>query len=174
MKKRHRNEPDPQNPDPSLTYEYLVLAGANIGGSDYLANAKRPKYQRDFARAALLNLYRLQKEQSDREGHNLIDPEIVQFVQRELALCASDPDPLTCIERFLGLRRDRGRPRTPWRDVQIAGEVAKRRKRGETLEQAYNVVAQARPLTPEQVKRIYYACKKADPSEIAMRACESG
>ena len=96
MRKRRRGyeEPDPESPDPSLAYEYLVLAGANIGGSDYLAKAKVPKYQRDFARAALLTLYRQQREQSDPDDHNFIDPQIVQFVQQELTLCASNPDPL--------------------------------------------------------------------------------
>jgi hypothetical protein len=48
--------------------------------------------------------------------------------------------------------------------------VAKRRKEGETLEYACEAVAQTRPLTPEQVKRIYYAAKKADPLWVMMMA----
>jgi hypothetical protein len=160
MKKRRGDELDPQSPDPSLTYEYLVLAGATIGGSDYLAKAKVPEYQRAFARAALLTLYRLQREQSVREGRNLINPKIVEFVQRELRLCASDSDPLTSVENFLGLRRARGRPQTPWRDFQIASEVARKATEGQTVASACEAVGQVNGLTAEQVKRIYYACKR--------------
>lgn len=175
MKKRRPGEPDPQNPDPSLTYEYLILAGANTGRSDYLAKtvSRAPEYERDFARAALLTLYRHQKEQVDREGGNQIDPKIVKFVQRELKMCARDPDPLTSVENFLGLSGNRGRPRTRWRDSEIAGEVARAKGDGHTVQSACDAVAQVRGLTTEQVKRIYYAQKKADPDRLMLAVIRS-
>ena len=122
------DEPKEPPPDPALMSHYLWLV--------YPAHSASEQ-ERTAAKAALIQLYRDQREQLGRGRRSEIDPRLLAFVRDALRWCIRQSDPLGAIERLLAeKKRNRGRPATPHRDFVIAGDIAERVESGWSIELA--------------------------------------
>jgi hypothetical protein len=155
-------------PDPSLVPEYICLAQskgdqnpANIL-NDYVAHGRR----------CLIAIYKSQNEQVKAGERKSIDDRIVKFVREELHRCAEDSDPFGSVEAFVAQPQSRGRPRTPYRDLDIAIDVAKRLVAGHSVDGACHDVSDERADRPsfEQVRRIYFKQKRINQIAISIAA----
>jgi hypothetical protein len=167
------DEPDELKPDPALLDHYLWQA---------FPNHHVAEQERVAATAALLQLYRDQREQV-RGGQRLeIDPRLIAFVRDTLQRCIRQPDPLCAIERLLNSKpsRPRGRPATPHRDFVIAGDIEEKIEGGATVEEACEQLEREgkTDLHYDQLRRIYFAQKKQDEAglrwDLKRRQAEPG
>jgi hypothetical protein len=152
-------EPPELAADPELITRYVQIANDN----------SEPEDKRSAASAALVDLYRLQRLAVEAGEAQSIDYRLVLFIRESLRRCAEDLDPLRAAEVFLARpRRGRGKPRQPHRDFVIAGDVAARIQQGESTDGACAAVAELADLSDHEVRRIYFAQKKADPAALAV------
>jgi hypothetical protein len=164
MEKRY-DEPKEPPPDPALINSYLWLAFPNHRVVDL---------ERAAAKAALVQLYREQREQVNHGHRSKIDPRLMAFVRDELRYCLEQPDPLGAVENFWTAseprRRQRGRPATPHRDFVIAGDIAEKIESGCSIDLACRQLEQEgnTGLEFEQLRRIYFVQKKADDAGLRM------
>jgi hypothetical protein len=159
---RRYDEPNEPPPDPALINHYLWLVHPPHPAADQ---------ERTAARAALIQLYRDQREGLGRGHGAKIDPRLLGFVRDALRWCIRQSDPLGAIERFLAEeKRNRGRPATPHRDFVIAGDIAERIESGCSIEVACEQIEREGDtgLSFEQIRRIYFAQKKADEAGLRM------
>jgi hypothetical protein len=154
MKARY-DEPDEPPPDLELINHYSAVADPKNGASEE---------DRAKARSAMVTLYRDQRDKVSRGEQPYIDFRLLFFIQNQLTRCAKQSDPLGAVEKLLnGRKLERGRRPTPHRDFVIAGDVAERVEAGATIDDACGDLVKATRLSFEQIRRIYFDQKKADP-----------
>jgi hypothetical protein len=151
--KKQRERADDILPDPSLIDDYICLATST---SDHSATNMLGVYE-EHAKQCLIAIYKSQKKRVKAGDLKGIDERIVKFVREELHRCAAQSDPLGAVEALVTNPRSRGRPRTPFRDYDIARDVAKLIAAGHSVDGACHEISDQRTdhMSFEQVRRIY-------------------
>jgi hypothetical protein len=103
----------------------------------------------------------------------VIDPLLVQGVKAWAFRIFLQPNPISALERFLGIRRPRGkRAKNTERDFWIAVAVVDKMKSGMTLEDASYAVAESCGLEGDSVKKIYNRNHREAKAHVAMVAMD--
>jgi hypothetical protein len=103
----------------------------------------------------------------------VIDPLLMQGVKAWAFRIFLQPTPISALERFLGIRRPRGkRAKNTERDFWVAVTVFDKMKSGMTLEDASYAVAESCGLEGDNVKKIYSRNHREAKAHVAMVALD--
>ena len=93
-----------------------------------------------------------------RSRFGALQPELRQFLKISGLRVLLADDPAVALKRFLG-RKGRGRPAADnqFRDCMIAADVAELVSAETTIDAACNTIGDAAGLSPEAVRKIYFA-----------------
>jgi hypothetical protein len=153
------DEPEEPSPDVALINHYLWLV---------FQNHRAPPSEAREAKLALLRLYRDQREEVRRGRTSAIDSRLLQYVREGLRRCIVHADPLAAVESFLEeSNQRRGRPKTPHRDLLIAGDIEERVQAGATVDKACEELEKPTGLKVEHLRRIYFDQKRANGQPLA-------
>jgi hypothetical protein len=175
---------------PSLADLQLYLRDAQPTLRERIEEGEACEKRRVSAHRALLTIARAQVAEADnieppppepRSRLRAMPTELRWFLEiAGLRILLSD-DPVGATRRFLGLQRARGRPLedNERRDILVAADVLERRNGLESVSDACNAVAEQANMSPEMVRKIYFARRttlevKAELGWRSFRKLESG